>query len=119
MTVRVTCHCAAVEVAARLSEPFGNARRCDCSFCVRRGAAVVFASAVEVVRGAEDLTLYRWGTMTERHWFCRRCGIYTHHDRGNGEGYGVNLGAVEGVEPSAMEPIPWVDGKGYVPPARR
>lgn len=110
---KVTCHCGAVELRVTLPRGLNTARRCDCSFCRRRGAAAVSAplADVEIVRGADDLTLYRWGTGTAQHYFCRVCGIYTHHRRrSNPDEYGINLGALEGVNPREHEPIAWVDG---------
>jgi hypothetical protein len=116
--LRVTCHCGAVELRVTLprGRGLGTARRCDCSFCRRRGAAAVSAplADLEVVRGAGDLTLYTWGTGTAQHYFCRVCGIYTHHRRrSNPDEYGVNLGAIEGVNPRDCEPIAWVDGVNH------
>ena len=110
---RLTCHCGAVEL--RLHPAYGlvSARRCDCSFCRRRGAiaATVRLGDLEVVRGAEQLTLYQWGTRTAPHWFCATCGIYTHHRRrSNPNEYGVNVGALEGVNPADLGEIPWSDG---------
>ena len=111
--VRATCHCGAVELRVRLSDGLNTARRCDCSFCARRGAAAVTAplDGVEVVRGADVLTLYQWGTKTAKHYFCSVCGIYTHHQRrSNPDEYGVNLGALEGVNPRDLGRIGWTDG---------
>jgi len=111
---RVTCHCGAVELRIRLPEDgLAGARRCDCSFCRRRGAATIGVplDALEVVRGADALTLYTWNTGIARHWFCSVCGIYTHHRRrSNPREYGVNIGCIEGVNPAVLEPIPWSDG---------
>lgn len=116
MKVRVTCHCGAVELEAPLSEGLEAARRCDCSFCARRQGANVSARAsdVTVVRGAEALSLYQWGTMTAEHWFCRICGIYTHHRRRSDPGeIGINVGCIEGVDLRALEPIPMGDGRNH------
>jgi len=113
---KATCHCGAVELRVTLPRGLGTARRCDCSFCRRRGAAAVSAplADVEIVRGADKLTLYRWGTGTAQHYFCRICGIYTHHRRrSNPDEYGINLGALEGVNPRELEPVPWVDGVNH------
>ncbi len=90
-----------------------SARRCDCSFCVRRGAVAVTAplSGVRVVRGADRLTLYRWGTGTARHYFCSVCGIYTHHRRrSNPDECGVNAAILDGVSIRDLGEIPWTDG---------
>ena len=114
--VKVTCHCGAVELRVTLSDGLNTARRCDCSFCRRRGAPAVSAplDGLEVVRGAEKLTLYQFGTMTAQHHFCSVCGIYTHHQRrSNPNEYGVNMGAIEGVNPAEHEPIRWDDGVNH------
>ncbi|MDJ0826458.1 MAG: GFA family protein [Rhodobacter sp.] len=113
---KATCHCGAVELEVRLSGGLDTAQRCDCSFCRRRGAATVTAplDGVRVVKGADKLTLYQWGTGTAQHYFCRICGIYTHHRRrSNPNEYGVNLGALEGVNPRDLDPIPWTDGVNH------
>ena len=69
---------------------------------------------LRVVHGAEALTLYEWGRKTAKHYFCRHCGIYTHHRRRlNPNEYGVNLGAIEGVNPRDHAPIGWVDGVNH------
>ena len=112
--MRGTCHCGAVELEVELSDGFATARRCNCSFCRRRGAAAVTAplDGVRVVRGKDRLTLYQWNTKTAEHWFCAVCGIYTHHRRrSNPHEYGVNLGIL--TDPSEHEPIPWSDGVNH------
>lgn len=111
--MKATCHCGAVELRVTLTDGLATARRCDCSFCARRGAAAVTAplDGVEVVRGADKLTLYTWGTGTAQHYFCSVCGIYTHHRRrSNPNEHGVNLGILEGVHPRDLGEIGWVDG---------
>ncbi len=112
-THRLTCHCGAVELRVRLSDGLDTARRCDCSFCARRGAIAVSAllADVEIVKGAENLTLYQWGTKTAKHYFCKTCGNYTHHQRrSNPQEYGVNVAALDGVKPADLGNVPWSDG---------
>jgi len=114
--VKVTCHCGAVELRVHLTDGLKTARRCTCSFCRRRGAAAVSAplDGLEVVKGADKLTLYQWGTMTAKHYFCSVCGNYTHHQRrSNPNEYGVNMGAIDGVNPADHEPIKWSDGVNH------
>ncbi|MDQ2094635.1 GFA family protein [Rhodalgimonas zhirmunskyi] len=109
----LTCHCGAVELRLRPSMPLSEARHCNCSFCRRRAAATVSVpqDALEIVRGAGNLTLYQFGTCTAQHYFCKTCGIYTHHRRrSDPSAYGVNLGAIKGVNPEDYEPLEWTDG---------
>jgi hypothetical protein len=115
-SLTATCHCGAVELAVTLSDGFETARRCDCSYCRRRPAAVVSASldGLRVVRGAENLAVYTWGTHTARHHFCKTCGIYMYHRRRSDPNeYGVNLYAIEGCDPQDFEPLVWNDGVNH------
>jgi hypothetical protein len=113
---RATCHCGAVELAVTQADGFNSARRCDRSFCARRGAIAVTAlmGDVRVVRGKENLTLYTWNTGTAKHYFCKACGIYTHHRRrSNPNEYGVNVACLEGVNPRDLGPVKWSDGVNH------
>ena len=108
-----SCHCGAVRLRVKLAHPLSKASRCDCSFCRRRQAAnvTVMVGDLEVLQGIDNLTLYTFGTGTAQHFFCKTCGIYTHHQRrSDPRQYGVNIGTINGVNPREYEPIPWADG---------
>ncbi|MBC7147198.1 MAG: GFA family protein [Thioclava marina] len=113
---RLTCHCGAVEMEVTLSDGLNTKRRCDCSFCRRRGAVAVSAplTGIRFVKGEENLSLYQFGTMTAKHYFCKTCGIYTHHQRrSNPNQFGVNAACLEGVNPRDLDPVPWSDGVNH------
>lgn len=114
MTTRTaSCHCGAVEIEADFPQGLASAARCNCSFCKRRGAAAVTArtSSLRVLKGAENLSLYTWGTGTAKHRFCKICGIYVYHQRRlDPAECGVNLGCIEGADPQSMGDLPWHDG---------
>ncbi|MCB2135049.1 MAG: GFA family protein [Rhodobacteraceae bacterium] len=110
---RLTCHCGAVELEVTLPDGLASAQRCDCSFCARRGAiaATVPLDQLRIVRGVENLTLYQWHTGTAKHYFCKICGIYTHHQRRlNPNEYGINVACLEGINPRDLGDVPWTDG---------
>lgn len=112
----LTCHCGAVELSVVLKTGLDRPGRCDCSFCRRRGAANVSVARgdLTIIRGAEKLSLYQFNTNEAEHYFCAVCGIYTHHRRrSDPDEYGVNLGALDGVNPAHFEPIPWADGVNH------
>lgn len=114
--MRGTCHCGAVEIDVTLPDGFASARRCDCSYCRRRGAIVVSAllANLTVVKGADNLTLYQFGTHTAKHWFCKTCGIYTHHQRRSDPSqYGINAAILDGINPRDLGQIPWIDGVNH------
>ena len=114
--VKVTCHCGAVELSVHLKDGLAAARRCDCSYCRRRGTptASVARADLRIVTGDDNLTLYSFGTHTAKHYLCKTCGIYTHHQRrSDPDEYGVNMGCIEGVNPRDFEPIGWHDGVNH------
>lgn len=107
------CHCGAVEFEVELEHGIENVIRCNCSLCRRKGIIMtaVPLDRLRVTKGADQLALYQWNTGTARHYFCRHCGIYTHHQRRTKpEEYGVNIACLDGVDPYAFEPVPVVDG---------
>lgn len=113
MARKLTCHCGAVELEVTLADGLNSARRCNCSYCARRGAiaASVKVGDLHILRGADNLTLYQFNAGTAEHYFCKICGIYTHHKRrSNPSEFGVNVGALDGVDPSTLGEIRWVDG---------
>lgn len=107
------CHCGAVKFEATLGSGFKSILRCNCSFCRMRGAVVAMAEAggIRIVRGEEALTTYRFHTGAAQHFFCARCGIYTHHQRrSNSSLFAVNVACLEGVSPFDFAEVPVVDG---------
>lgn len=110
------CHCGAVRFEATLSDGFATIRRCTCSYCRMRGAIAVSAEmgGVRLLRGADALTSYRFNTGTAQHFFCARCGIYTHHQRrSNPDEYGVNVACLDGVSPFDFAEVPVMDGVNH------
>jgi hypothetical protein len=110
---RASCHCGAVVLELQLPQGLVEPRRCNCSFCRRRGTLVasVPLSALRVIEGQEWLQCYTFNTETARHYFCSRCGIHTHHQRrSHPDQYAYNVACLEGVDPFALEPVPVYDG---------
>lgn len=81
-----------------------------------RGAVVVSArlADIELVTGEDNLTLYQFNTRTAKHWFCKTCGIYTHHQRrSKPDEYGINVACLQGVSPFDFAEVPVVDGVAH------
>ncbi len=73
--------------------------------------ASVLLKDLTILEGEELLSLYRFNTMTAAHYFCSRCGIYTHHRRrSNPHEYGFNVGCLQNVDPFDLGEIPVLDG---------
>ncbi|MGH8780531.1 GFA family protein [Paraburkholderia sp.] len=100
-----SCHCGAVKFEVRTA--VAPATRCNCSLCRRKGALMspmVAAADLQVVEGADALSLYQFNTQVAKHYFCRHCGIYPFHQtRMHPDLWRVNLGCLDGVDPYALE----------------
>ena len=111
----VRCHCGAVELAVNfpyLPEEL-LPMRCNCSICSRKGAVMVGVprANVEIVKGADALTLYQWNTKVAEHYFCSICGIYTHHQRRRDPTQiGINVGCIDGLDARIFADVPVFDG---------
>lgn len=78
-----------------------------------RGAVAVSADldGVDVIEGSQDLSIYQFNSATAKHYFCGKCGIYTHHQRrSNPRQYGVNVACLEGISPFDFNEVPVLDG---------
>lgn len=110
---RASCHCGAVILEIHLPDGVPDPHRCDCSFCKRKGAivAAVAWADLKVIRGKSALSRYQFGKHVAEHYFCKNCGIYTHHRRStNPEEFGFNIGCLEGVNPYDLSDVPVADG---------
>jgi hypothetical protein len=110
------CHCCAVRFTVLLADGLSNIFRCSCSFCRMRGAIVVSARIgdIDIYRGHDELGRYQFGTRMATHWFCRQCGIYTHHiRRSNPKLIGVNVACLDGVSPFDFTEVVVMDGENH------
>lgn len=113
---RASCHCGAVALEISLPDGIVDPRHCDCSICRRKGAVIasVELSGIKIIQGEDVLMLYQFNTQTAKHYFCSRCGVYTHHQRrSNPHLYGFNVGCLEGVNPFLIADIKVYDGVNH------
>lgn len=110
---KASCHCGSVRFELDLPNGLDDPRRCDCSMCSRRGAIVasVPLDGIRITKGEAMLSLYQFNTMTARHFFCSKCGIYTHHQRrSNPHQYAFNVACLEGVNSFEIGDVSLTDG---------
>lgn len=110
------CHCGSVKFSVRLEQGLIEPRRCNCSMCKRRGAVVASVALKDLAihEGEDMLSLYQFNTHTAKHYFCSRCGIYTHHQRrSNPTQYAFNIACLEGVDPFVLNYVPVLDGEDH------
>ena len=110
---KASCHCGSVELLINLPDGIVSPMRCNCSFCSRRGAvmaATKFAD-IKILKGEESIYKYQFNSFTAEHYFCKNCGIYTHHRRrSNPDEYAYNVANLEGVNAFLIENIKVFDG---------
>ncbi len=66
---------------------------------------------LEVTKGQDVLSLYEWNTKIAKHYFCSKCGIYTHHQRRRvPTEYSFNIGCIDEIDTSVAIGAPTADG---------
>ena len=62
------------------------------------------AEALKIEANPEDIGLYEFDSKVAKHYFCKKCGIYTHNEMLRIPGHcRVNLGCIEDLDISAFE----------------
>ena len=66
--------------------------------------AMVSKDSIQIIKGKENLTSYKFNTMIAEHFFCKTCGIYTHHNRrSDPNGAAINIGCIDAINPFNYE----------------
>lgn len=102
------CHCGSVTFEVTADAEITSGVRCNCSLCRRKAAVMVLVdqSAFKLTGGEDSLTEYNWNTGAARHFFCKTCGIYTHHQpRTAPDKMGFNAACVDELAPLEFDPI--------------
>ena len=61
---------------------------------------MVSKDSVQIIKGKDNLSSYRFNTNIAEHFFCKTCGIYTHHNRRTDpNGVGINIGCIDAIDP--------------------
>ena len=69
---------------------------------IRKNAkmCMVPKEAINILKGKENLSSYKFNTMIAEHFFCKICGIYTHHHRrSDPNGAAINIGCIDSIDP--------------------
>ena len=106
-----SCHCGSIKF--EIDSDLEKIVQCNCSICIKRNAKMIMIPKenFKLLEGSEHLSLYQFNTEIAKHFFCKKCGIYTHHNRkSDPNGMGVNLGCIDDVDPMKFEVIQF-DGK--------
>ena len=111
MKYKGSCHCKNIEFEVETN--LEKIAQCNCSICIRRNAKMIMIPKENftLTKGESDLVLYQFNSNIAKHYFCMKCGIYTHHNRkSDPNGMGVNLGCIEELDATEYDPIAF-DGR--------
>ena len=110
-----SCHCQRVRF--EVSGEIARVVSCDCSVCTKKGILHVPVAEGEfrLLSGDADLSVYRFGSNSASHWFCRHCGIHTHgRPRSDPSRYTVNARCLDDYESIlAQVPVSAFDGRNH------
>ena len=112
---KLSCHCGEVEAEINLSK-LDKLLRCNCSICKRKGAimSMVKNEDFKITRGKDKLKLYQFHTKVAKHYFCKNCGMYTHHHpRSNPSMTGFNVSCIDDIDTFKFQDIQINDGQNH------
>ncbi len=73
--------------------------------------AAIAIEKLTVTKGTDNLALYQWNSRVAKHYFCKTCGIYTHHQRRiNPQEFAFNVACFDDIDVATLESIALVDG---------
>jgi hypothetical protein len=109
------CHCGRVRFEVTTDLAQARVSECNCSICQRKGYLhhIVPRDRFRLVSGADDLSTYRFGTMTAQHHFCRQCGIASFYvPRSHPDRIDVNVRCLDDVDLETLH-IEHFDGRNW------
>ncbi len=114
--IKLTCHCKKVEAEINVENKLDKVMRCNCSLCKRKGSvmSMVKNENFKIIKGKENLKLYKFHSKVANHYFCSTCGIYTHHNPRINPGLtGFNVGCIDSINTFKLENINVADGQNH------
>ena len=114
--LKLFCHCGEIEAEINAPDILEKFLRCNCSICKRKGAimSMVKNEEFKIIRGEKKLKLYQFHSKVAKHYFCSKCGIYTHHNpRSNPAMTGFNVGCIDYINTFELRNLIINDGYNH------
>ena len=112
---KLKCHCGEIEAEIYIKN-FEKFIMCNCSICKRKGAimSLVKNEDFKILKGENKLKLYQFHSNIAKHYFCSKCGIYTHHNpRSNPKLTGINIGCLDEIDTFKIKDVSIIDGQNH------
>ena len=113
--LKASCHCGSVLLQIS-HHSLNKVEKCNCSMCSRKFAAYLFVDSdkLKLKQGQEFLAEYNFHTKKAKHFFCRVCGIHTHHlMRVDPTQYAVNLACIEDIIIEEFSEVKYWNGRQH------
>ena len=111
-----SCHCKKIRFQIEAESIYEDVYRCNCSLCTKKSIVMkaVPQEFFTLLEGDEYLGLYKWNKNIAEHYFCKLCGVYTHHKRRRyPDQISVNFACLDDLELPNDINISLVDGASH------
>jgi len=114
-TYNGSCSCS--QVTFEVKTELTRISKCNCSICTKKGIIhyVVDQNQFNLISGKDSLSLYQFGTMRAKHYFCKHCGIHLFNNpRTYPEKVSVNVNCLDDYDlEKEMPKVFKFDGKNW------
>ena len=114
-TYNGSCSCSKVTFEVRTE--LTRISKCNCSICTKKGIIhhVVDQNQFNLISGKDSLSLYQFGTMRAKHYFCKHCGIHLFNNpRTYPEKVSVNVNCLDDFDlEKEMPKVVKFDGRNW------
>ena len=114
-TYNGSCSCS--KVTFKVKTELTRISKCNCSICTKKGIIhhVVDQNQFNLIYGKDSLSLYQFGTMRAKHYFCKHCGIHLFNNpRTYPEKVSVNVNCLDDYDlEKEMPKVFKFDGKNW------
>ena len=111
-----SCHCGLVQIKFYSDSILEGLYSCNCSLCLKKSIIMksIKKEVFSLLSGKKNITEYRWNKNIARHFFCKNCGVYTHHVRRRDPSQiSINIHCVDDILLTPEIKINQVDGASH------
>ena len=113
---RGSCHCGKVRFQIHSNDIYAGVYRCNCTLCQKKSIVMKAEHKFhfKLVSGADNLLSYKWNKNIAEHYFCKNCGVYTHHKRRRDPNqFCINYACLDDIDMPSEDAIGSANGAGH------
>ena len=111
-----SCHCKEVKFSFSTNEILGELYKCNCTLCLKKAIIMkpLQKDKFKLLSGHNYLATYQWNKKIAKHFFCKICGVYTHHVRRRDPSQiSINIMCVDDILIHSKTKIDLIDGASH------